>query len=160
MPQPRLTNCDLESDLLVPLSQKTTLSVPLFFFWHMSFEPFLNADSDSLAALQEINEDDWFLSTTHHWLVITCYHSITCLQYCQIFFLYVSHNDKLEVDKNHWQKTVTQKLTRSHICTERPCFLGGVCILFLLLFFYIYIKYTLHLHNSHMNNKCLTDLTN
>ncbi len=52
----------------------------------------LNADSDSLAALQEINEDYWFLSSTHHWLVITCYHSITCLQYCQILFLYVCQN--------------------------------------------------------------------
>ncbi len=63
-----------------------------FLFWHMSCKPFLNADSDRLAALQEINEDYWFLSSTHHWLVITCYHSSTCLQNCQILFLYVCQN--------------------------------------------------------------------
>ncbi len=67
-------------------------SLFLFFFWHMSCKPFLNADSDRLAALQEINEDYWFLSSTHHWLVITCYHSSTCLQNCQILFLYVCQN--------------------------------------------------------------------
>lgn len=29
---------------------------------------------------------------THRWLVITCYHSSACMQYCQILFLYVCHN--------------------------------------------------------------------